>query len=259
MGIRFQEMTKKEKKTGQGDESGKNTVGDDEVLFFDYHFQFKDGEEHTIRIHLDPETLLYLPQKSFAGGDWTRLELHQCENCPLSAEHDPNCAVALCIEGLVKEFSDKFSYETAEITVATNERTYSKRTTMQKVVSSILGILMVSSGCPVMAKLRPMVRFHLPFSTVLETTFRTITTYLLGQFFLKKRGKAGDFTFEGLTEIYKNVNMVNAGMARRINSMAGKDASVNALIVLDIFAMDVPLSIEDQVEELQPLFSSYFD
>jgi hypothetical protein len=249
---------KKEKKTGQEEDSGKNTVGDD-VLFFDYHFQFEDGEEHDIPIHLDPETLLYLPQESFAGDEWTRLELHQCENCPLSAEHDPNCAVALCIEGLVKEFSDKFSYETAEITVATNERTYSKKTTMQKGVSSIMGILMVSSGCPVMAKLRPMVRFHLPFSTVLETTFRTTSTYLLGQFFLEKGGKAGDFTFEGLIEIYKNVNMVNKGMAKRIQSMAGKDASVNALIVLDIFAMDVPLSIEDQVEELEPFFSSYFD
>ena len=123
-----------------------------------------------------------------------------------------------------------------------------------------MGILMVSSGCPIMAKLRPMVRFHLPFSTILETTFRTTSSYLLGQFFLQKRGgKPASFTFEGLIEIYKNVNMVNRGMSKRISSMAGKDASVNALVILDIFALDIPLSIDDQIGELEPFFRPYFE
>jgi hypothetical protein len=129
---------------------------------------------------------------------------------------------------------------------------------MQKGLSSILGILMVTSGCPIMDKLRPMVRFHLPFPSVLETTFRTTSTYLLGQFFLYKRGKEADFSFDGLVEIYRNVNIVNKGMSKRIRSMAGKDASVNALIILDIFAIGIPLRIEDQVAELEPFFRPYF-
>jgi hypothetical protein len=104
-----------------------------------------------------------------------------------------------------------------------------------------------------------MVRLHLPFSSILETTFRTTSTYLLGQFFLKKRGKISDFTFEGLLEIYKNVNMVNRSMAERIRSAAGKDASVNALIILDMFALDIPLSIEEQIEEIEPFFRPYFE
>jgi Domain of unknown function (DUF6901) len=57
-----------------------------------------------------------------------------------------------------------------------NERSYFKKTTMQKGIVSLLGILLVSSGCPVMAKLRPMVRFHLPFASMLATTFRTTIT-----------------------------------------------------------------------------------
>jgi len=140
-----------------------------------------------------------------------------------------HCPLALTIEGLVRTFIEKFSYETAQITVETNERIYFKETTMQKGLSSILGILMVSSGCPVMDKLRPMVRIHLPFASVLETTFRTTSTYLLGQFFLQKKGKAPDFTFEGLVDIYKHVNMVNNGMAKRIGSMSGKDAASTPL------------------------------
>jgi len=249
---------KKEKKTGQGALSDKSSIPDD-AIFFEYLFSFEDGEKHKFMIHLHPETLLYLPQRPLSGDEWTRLEGHKCENCLLDAAQHPHCPLALCIEGLVKEFHEKFSYENADIIVHTKERTYSKNTTMQKGVSSIMGILMVSSGCPIMAKLRPMVRFHLPFSTILETTFRTTSTYLLGQFFLQKGGKPGSFTFEGLIEIYKNVNMVNKGMAKRISSMAGKDASVNALVILDIFAMDVTLSIEDQIGELEPFFSPYFE
>jgi hypothetical protein len=230
----------------------------EDALFFDYRFKFEEGTEQAIRIHLDPVTLEYVPGKPLEGDEWTRLDQHQCETCPLKPEEHPHCPLALAIEDLVGVFLDHFSYETAEITVETNERTYYKQTTMQKGLSSILGILMVSSGCPVMAKLRPMVRFHLPFSSVLETTFRTTSTYLLGQFFLKRRGDDPDFTFKGLIDIYRDVNMVNKGMGDRIRAMAGKDASINALIVLDMFALDIPLSIDDQIKDLEPFFSPYF-
>jgi hypothetical protein len=231
----------------------------DETLFFDYLFEFEDGTKKEIKISLDPLTLEYLPQNPLSGDEWTRLENHQCESCPLDPGSEAHCPLALAIEDLVTNFQEKFSYESARISVRTRERTYFKDTTMQKGLSSIMGLLMVSSGCPVMAKLRPMVRLHLPFSSVLETTFRTTSTYLLGQFFLKKRGRPSDFTFEGLLTIYKNVNMVNRSMAKRIRSTAGMDASVNALIILDIFAQDIPLSITEQIEEIEPFFQPYLD
>lgn len=161
----------------------------EDALFIHYLFRFEDETEQEIKIYLDPVTLQYLPQHPLTGDEWTRLGHHQCEGCPLDAEHHPNCPLALSVEGLVNVFLEKFSYETAEITVQTNERTYFKDTTMQKGLSSILGLLMVSSGCPVMDKLRPMVRLHLPFASVLETTFRTTSTYLLGQFFLQKKAR----------------------------------------------------------------------
>ena len=170
---------KKEKAASQGGKSGKNFVHG-EKLFFDYVFKFEDGEEHLFAVNLDPETLRYLPPEPLKGDNWTRLEHNQCKNCSLNTEHDRDCLVALSIKGLVKDFAEKISYEIAEITVHTNERSYFKKTTMQKGIASLLGILMVSSGCPVMAKLRPMVRFHLPFASILETTFRTTSTYVLG-------------------------------------------------------------------------------
>jgi len=231
----------------------------EDVLFFDYRFEFEDGSKKGVRIHLDPDTLRYLPERALKGDDWTRLDFHQCETCPLDPRKTPDCPIALSIEDLVAVFRDKFSYEAAKVAVHSNDRTYLKETTLQKGLSSILGILMVSSGCPIMAKLRPMVRLHLPFSSVMETTLKTTGTYLLGQFLLKQKGRPADFSLEGLREIYRNVGMVNRGMARRIQEFSGKDASINALIILDIFALNIPLSLEAHILEIEPFFSPYFE
>ena len=127
---------KKDERADQ-DEGTKMVSIPESMLFFDYLFKFEDGEEHDFMIHLHPETLQYLPQEALIGDDWTRLEHCQCGHCPLDKEQAPHCPIALSIEGLVKAFRDKFSYERAKITVYTYERTYFKITTMQKGVSSI--------------------------------------------------------------------------------------------------------------------------
>lgn len=234
-------------------------TNDKPPLIFEYYFKFEDGSSKYIPIHLEPDSLRYIPQREVTSDSWTRLEFHQCKNCSFDAESVSNCPIALSIKELISEFRERVSHEKAEVRVVTRERTYYENTTMQRGLSSILGILMVSSGCPVMDKLRPMVRFHLPFPSIMETTFRTTSAYLLGQFFLMKRGRHADFTFSGLAEIYRNVKLVNKAMASRIRALTLKDASINALILLDLFAVDVPMSIEDQIADLEPFFHTYFD
>lgn len=235
---------------GQGDAQ--------DALYFEYRFTFQDGSTTVVRIQLDARSLAYIPQRDLSPDAWTRLDFHRCMPCPLDIRTSPHCPIALSIKDLVAEFGDRVSYEEAQVEVATRERCYYEKTTLQRGLSSILGILMVTSGCPIMDRLRPMVRFHLPFPTVLETTFRTTGTYLLGQFFLKNRGLPADFTFHGLVEIYRGVKHVNKAIASRIRALSREDASVNALIMLDLFAVDVPLSIEEQIADLEPFFHTYF-
>ena len=242
--------------TGRGPGSGRGDAQD--ALYFEYRFTFQDGSFTNISIQLDEKSLAYIPQRVLAPDSWTHLDFCRCSVCPLDVRTSPHCPIALSIKDLVAEFGNRVSYEEAEVEVVTRERCYYEKTTLQRGLSSILGILMVTSGCPIMDRLRPMVRFHLPFPTVLETTFRTTGTYLLGQFFLKNRGLPADFTFQGLVEIYRGVKGVNKAIASRIRSLSRKDASVNALIMLDLFAVDVPLSIEDQIADLEPFFHTYF-
>lgn len=229
------------------------------TLVFDYCFIFEDGSTKQIPVHLDPETLSYLSRGKESPDGWSRLEFHQCTICPFDPESVPHCPIALSIRDLISEFRERISHERVEVRVKTNERTYYENTSIQRGLSSILGILMVTSGCPVMDKLRPMVRFHLPFPSMMETICRSTSIYLLGQYFLMKRGWTPDFTLKGLADTYRKVKLVNEAMASRLRALNMKDAGVNALIILDLFAMDVPMSIEDQVSDLEPFFQTYFN
>ena len=113
---------------------------------------------------------------------------------------------------------------------------------------------MVTSDCPNMISLRPMVRFHLPFATIEETVFRSVSTYLLGQYFKHKNGEEADWDLDGLLENYETIQKVNYGMASRMRSAVDKDANLNALVVLDVFAKELPFSIQKSLEMLEYLF-----
>lgn len=209
-----------------------------------YYFIFDNGRKSTFEINLDRKTLAYIPVKNLKPSSWTKLDHFQCRNCPLKKEDSPECPLALNLTEVINEFSNLQSFDNVHVIVETAERNYSKNTTVQTALSAMLGIFMVTSSCPVMLPLRPMVRFHLPFASVEETIYRSVSTYLLGQFFKYKNGDEADWNLNKLTDDYEDIQMVNSGMAQRMRSVVDKDANLNALVVLDVFAKELPFSIE---------------
>ena len=139
-----------------------------ETVQFKYTFEFENGDTKVFEISLDAGTLELVQEKDIPKPEWTKLSFYPCEHCPI-ALHSEYCPVAVNLSQIVTEFKDSVSHERTRVTVETPERTYMKETTLQKGLSSIIGIYMVTSNCPVMDKLRPMVRFHLPFATPTET------------------------------------------------------------------------------------------
>src|SRR5206468_7329766 len=115
-------------------------------------------------------------------------------------------------------------------TVETDERTISRICPVQSGLYSLLGIYMVASGCPEMQKLKPLVRFHLPFASIQETMFRVFSMYLAAQYFRSKKGMKPDWTLEGLSKIYHQINDVNVRLSRRIAKASEQDATMNALV-----------------------------
>jgi hypothetical protein len=222
-----------------------------------YRFLMRDGTRVEFHIRLDPKTLALADPLPVDAPRWAQLSYERCPTCTLDPATHALCPAAGHLVGPVAGFSKTLSFTEARVEVETPERTMAKDTTVQTGLSSLLGIYMSSSGCPVLAKLRPMVRFHLPFATPLETTFRSVSTYLLGQLVRRSEGFEPDWKLEGLTETYRETGEVNRAFAKRLRVAGEIDASINALILLDIFAKTVPGSIEDQLREVRTLFTAW--
>ena len=228
------------------------------AITFKYTYKFDDGVEKQFIAKLDEENLDLINAGKESYPEWTRLENCRCSNCTLDVKEYPYCPVAANLSELAESFKDMFSYEEVDVFVETSERSYLKHTDLQQGVGSLIGIYMVTSGCPVMDKLRPMVNFHLPFATLQETTYRAISMYLVAQLLLYRRGKKPDLELASLVEIYDEVRIVNEHIIKRLSGISTLDANLNAVIILDNFANYVKFVIdEDLLHRLEKIFTPY--
>jgi len=99
-----------------------------------------------------------------------------------------------------------------------------------------------------------ILEFSLPFASIEETIFRSVSSYLLGQFFIHKKGGKPDIELNGLKETYGNIEKINDAMARRIRSADRRDANVNAVVILDVFAKFIPISIGNCLKNVSHLY-----
>lgn len=216
-----------------------------------YRFEFPDRRTESLQV---------VPQEPADPGrelpQWTRLEFHQCPNCPLTPQDSPRCPMAVRYVPLIELFGKVRSYEEVTAQVETEERTTSRRTSVQKVLRSLMGLLAASSDCPHVTFLKPMAHFHLPFASKDETVFRVASSYLLAQYFLRKRGLPADEGLEGLKDRYRALQHVNGAMSRRIGAIQVEDGARNALVLLDLFAQSLPDSIDADLAELEPAFEN---
>ena len=81
------------------------------------------------------------------------------------------------------------SFDTVGVTVLQSERTVYVETTAQQAMSSVLGLIMATAGCPWTDRLRPMARFHLPFANEAETLYRSVSMFLLSREIDGDRGR----------------------------------------------------------------------
>jgi hypothetical protein len=230
-----------------------------ESIYFDYHFQFENGTEETFKINLDSENLSYISSNKGHRPDWTKLEFNQCQNCQLKTEEHAYCPVAQNIDEIIEKFKGFKSYEMVIVRVTAHERIYEKAIPLQHALGSLLGIIMVTSGCPTMKILKPMVRFHLPFATVEETVYRAASCYLLGEFYKNKKGLQADWELTNLAKAYEDIQHVNLGITDRLRSISNEDANANAVVVLDVFAKALPSSIFIDLKDLEYLFQDLID
>lgn len=231
--------------------------GEQKDFEFRYTLEFEEGTKKEFVLNLSGKTFDLQNMPPSNPPEWTKVEFSQCEHCPLGDK--PHCPIALNLSGFIPEFEDTKSFTTAKVTLETPQRTYFKETSVQTALSGMIGIIMVTSGCPVMDKLRPNVAFHLPFASIMETAYRSVAMYLTAQAIKKLRGKEPDWDMKGLMKIYEGISHVNKGMADRVKQASSTDTGANAIVILNAFGDSVSIVVETQLEELEGYFNTLLD
>ncbi len=227
----------------------------DQLYHIQYQFRFNDGSVKKFVLSLDPGTIKLVRPEMRQKPEWTRLEYHQCACCTLAKATHPDCPIAVNIAELLNEFKDAISSDHCMVMCTTPERTYLKQAAIQEGLFSILGIIMATSNCPIMNFFKPMARFHLPFSTLDETIFRSTSIYLLRQYFEYRKGRIPDLELTQLDQHYARVQQVNHGILKRTENVPKKDADKNAIIILNALAQMLAVEIGDGLNSIEYLFN----
>jgi len=218
-----------------------------------YRFDLPDGSHSTLEFAFDAIDFRLANPAPVAPAFWTELKFNQCANCPLDAREHAHCPAALQMTSALEPLKALVSFDTVGVTVTQEERTVYAQTSAQQAMSSVLGLIMATAGCPWTDHLRPMARFHLPFASEAETVYRGICMYLLA---LEITG-ADDKGFAALQDLYENLHVVNRDMSRRLGAAKRSDAARNAIALLDSYTTLLPAALERSFDELRPLFGAW--
>ncbi|MFH2137421.1 MAG: hypothetical protein ABII88_02795 [Candidatus Omnitrophota bacterium] len=218
-----------------------------------YTFTFTDGTKKEFLVKLDNETMHLIREKEQDPPDWAALIDFRCPNCRIDVLKHEFCPVAVNLMELVEFFKGAVSCDKIELLIETENRSYLKNTDMQVGVSSLMGIYMSTSGCPVFEPLKPMVRYHLPFARPEETTYRLITMYLLAQYFLQRHGKEPDWQLKKLSDIFSDIFQANQNICNKLRQVIKEDAIINALVKLssaiDFMSFKLDMNILEEIEQ----------
>jgi len=216
-------------------------------LVFEYRFWLSNNIKREFVLRVDPATLLLKRESKADTPPWTRLEFFRCANCPLDPAAHRDCPVAASLEELIEFFRVVPSHENADVCVVTQERKYVKRMPVQYIISSLMGIIMAASGCPILGKLKPLLRAHIPFPSAEENVFRIMSLYLLEQYIAYRKGSEPDWDLGGLLGYLGEMETVNEWFCKRLNAIKdeGGDACLNAVTNLNNLIILTRLAIEE--------------
>ena len=151
------------------------------------------------------------------------------------------------------------SFDKMIVNVISSERQVTYKTSAQEGISSLMGLLIAGSSCPLTHFFKPMARFHLPFANKDETLWRAAATFLLARYFTDNGLQASDMDLQGLVQIYDDVTTLNDYMVERVRSVTSRDSAVNALVHLDVFAKFLTPPLEDSLNQIRPIFYPFLD
>ncbi len=228
-----------------------------QLFQIEYNFSWEGNGKANFRYDLSEDSIAVVNDPPENLPEWTELDHFKCMNCPLDSEKISHCPAASFFVPVVEKFRSVDPGVLMEVETLVAGRRIIQSAEAQRAIGSIIGLLFACSGCPHTIYFRPMVKYHVPLSTGNETMMRVASMFTLAQYFNHMDGGEPDMDLNGLRGIYEELQIVNTTMAERLHSADGKDTSVNAMILLDMYSKTMPCQIDDSLQELRYLFRSF--
>ncbi len=205
-----------------------------------YLFRLESGVAHQFEVEFD---------RCPAKGDlpaWTALETDKCPHCPLASAPGARCPAAADLVPVVEQFSALTSIDRVAVTVLTQNCETRKRTDTQTALGALMGLILATSACPILGRMRPMAETHVPFATPTQTVYRILSMHLVGSFLDHQ-----PFDLDGLATYFSDLDRLNHAFFARLERAVERDAGINALLRLHSTNMLANLSIEDEMENIR--------
>ncbi|MEE9103479.1 MULTISPECIES: DUF6901 family protein [Pseudomonas] len=222
-------------------------------MAIEYRITLDDEHEFSYRIELDRG---YDPQTAAQAPRWTRLDYNQCSNCPLSAQQCSHCPAAVDLHRVIEDFRGLPAFKKASVQVRTPEREYIKHVGLEEGLRALLGVIMATSACPLLSKLKPMAQQHLPFASNQEFILRAVSLYLMRQYFNFREGRHADWELKGLVKQFQQLQLVNQAFWQRIHETCESDSNLKAFLSFFSMASSMSYSLEAQLQKVRPLLMS---
>jgi len=217
-----------------------------------YRFDLPDGTSTAFEVDLDRQVPYQVLDA--ARPRWTRLDPQRCAVCPL--QDAAHCPAALDIEEIVRVFGVIASFEMLDVHVQSPERDYFRRCDARTGLRSLLGLVLATSGCPILGQFRGLAGFHLPFASRQEALFRAVSACLLKNYFSlgPTASVAAVCDLGPLVTLYEQMQVVNQSLCQRLRSAGEAESSVSALVQMFSHSVLFTEAAPKYLEELRDLF-----
>ena len=215
-----------------------------------YNFEFDDNRNLSYEIDVDRSELKDDIDKSKAP-DWVLLSHCKCSNCPLTESDTSVCPAAFDIQDVIEDFKSQSASQKVNINVIASDRSYSKRTNVEEGLRSLMGLILATSKCPILSQLKPMAMHHMPFSSSNEFILRSVSVYLLQQYFEYREDRAPDWNLKGLISRNKQLQLVNQALWQRVHLDNDNDSNLKTLLSFFSMSSSVSVSLESQLQKLR--------
>ena len=161
------------------------------------------------------------------------------------------CPAAFDIQDVIEDFQSKPASQKVNINVIASDRSYSKHTNVEEGLRSLMGLILATSKCPILSQLKPMAMHHMPFSSGNEFILRSVSVYLLQQYFEYREDREPDWDLKGLINRNKQLQLVNQALWQRVHLDSGNDSNLKTLLSFFSMSSSVSVSLESQLQKLR--------